>query len=661
VQDHPIPLRLTLVISLFLLLAPEARAQGNFVRAQVRSVTGIARMYISPQSVAFPLKRNDRLEPGNIIETDLNGRVVISFTDGGQITVLPNSKVVLKNFLVAHSAREMLDIMVGRVLVKIRHLGGKPNHYRLNSPAASIAVRGTEFIVDVLPSGETLVVVWEGRVEVWPHNNPNNKRLITPGGRVIVRPGGDISSAFPGPGSELNGRTRFYGNLESDYQRSVDSIAQNSNEISPVFFSAFADPHFDSLENPAYAAEFKNAEGRLLLLPSISAPYRLHMEGKSSSEDPARFDYSVSPQLTFFTPIPGSRLVVGGGASAYGARLQDLTDFEFPDYKYYDSKTLRLNAINLSFIAAYSFGERGKTSAGISIDRLSGDGTLVSDYHAKADGITNEYLGNSNAQFARTSLTLGLVHRFSESKKLGLYYRQGVSSSDQESRYHQKFDDQFHPDASYSQSAKTNTSTISSELGVRFRAPLTRRLYYGVEGSFLNERIRSRREKRNQTIADNRYLARRARLGGGLGFFLTSRILLNFDVAGALFYNTAPVENIISFSAFGLASLPRSPGSSRGVSLSTHAAIQTNLWRNLFLSVANLKTLRREFIAYNYNGLAYGDKNGYDAQLTNVGIGWNFKPNLAAEYLFSIDHHFGVPSHSLKLRYNFNLSITGEK
>jgi hypothetical protein len=35
----------------------------------------------------------------------------------------------------------------------------------------------------MLPSGETLVVVREGQVEVWPHNNPNNKRLITPGGR----------------------------------------------------------------------------------------------------------------------------------------------------------------------------------------------------------------------------------------------------------------------------------------------------------------------------------------------------------------------------------------------------------------------------------------------------------------------------------------------
>jgi len=646
---------------LFLLTALEARSQNNVVQAQVRSVTGVARIYISHQSGALALRRNYLPEPGNIIETGLNGRVVISLSDGGMITVLPNSRVVLNNFLVAHSARELLDIMVGRVLVKIRHTGGKPNPYRLNSPAASIAVRGTEFIVDVLLSGETLVVVREGQVEVWPRNNPGNKRLVTPGGRVIVRPGGDISSAFPGPGSELNGRARFYGSLEDDFQRSVDSIAQNSNEISPVFFSAFADPHFDSLENPAYAAEFKDAEGRLLLLPSISSPYRSDVKRDSSSKDLHSFDYSVSPQLTFYTPIPGSRLVVGGGASALRTRLQDLTDFGFPDFKYYDYQALKLNAFNVSLMAAYSFGERARTSAGISVDRLSGDGIFFSEYRAKADTFNDERLDNSNARFARTRLTLGLVHRFSESKKIGLYYRHGASSSDQENQYRQTYEDRFSPRATYIQSGETNISTLSSELGVRFRAQLTKRLFYGVEGSYLYERIRSRREMPNQLVAEKRYLARRGRIGGGLGFFLTPKILIDFDVAGGLLYNTEPGENVPALVVSFFASFPSSPRISRGEFLSAHAAVQTNLWRNLFLTASSLTTFRRDFIRYSYNGFEYGYRNVYGAQLSNGGIGWNFKPNLAVEYLFSIDHSYRVPSHSLKLRYTFNLGITGEK
>ena len=673
-QEHPILflLRLTLVISLFLFLAPASQAQSDVVRARVRSVTGIARIYVNPQSGAFAPKRNDPLEPGNIIETDRNSRVVISLSDGGQITVLPNSKVVLNNFVFAHSARELLDIWWGRVLVKIHHVGGKTNPYRLNSPAASIAVRGTEFLVDVLPGGETLVVVREGLVEVWSRNNPDNKRLVTPGGRVIVRPGGDISSAFPGPGNELNGRARLNGNLGEDYQRSVDSVAQNSNEIAPVIFSAFPDQHLDSLENPAYAAEFKNAEGRLLLLPSASEPYRL--DPLNSKEN-----YSVSPQLTFFTPIPDSRLIVGGGVSAFGVRSQDLANSWSPGYGYHNRQALRLNAFNVSFIAAYSLGDQGKTSVGIGVDALSGYGNFLSEFAFSSNGVYNASFDNLKAGFARTRLTFGIARRFSDSSKLGFYYRQGINSSDQENQYKQEYMDESRPRTAHFTHDRTNISNLSSEIGARFRASLTRRLFYGVEASYLYERISSRRETLSQPIAYNHYhyLARRARLGAGLGYALTPKILLDLDVAGGIFNNDRPPQERInpSGSFLSISSFPGSLRSVGGTSVSVHGAVQTNLWRGLLLSVSSMGTVRRDVITYNYsggtyniNGVVYSYDGGaitykelYDARLSNAGIGWKFKPNLVTEYLYSVDHRYRVPSHSLRLRYTFNLSITGEK
>jgi hypothetical protein len=675
VQGHPILflLRMTLVISLFLFITPASQAQSDVVRASVQSVTGIAQIYAGPQSGAFIPKRNDHLQPGNRIETGPNSRVVISLSDGGQITVLPNSKVVLKDFLVAHSARELLDILVGRVLVKIHHVGGKPNPYRLNSPAASIAVRGTEFIVDVLPGGETLVVVREGLVEVWSHNNPDNKRLVTPGSRVIVRPGGDISSAFPGPGSELNGRAR--GTLGEDYQRSVDSVAQNSNEISPIFFSAFPDQHLDSLENPAYAAGFKSAEGRLLLLPSVSELYM---------KDLPRSDYSISPQLTFFTPIPGSRLVVGGGASSFGVRSQNLNDYPYPNNQFRSHEVLKLNALNVSLTAAYSFGDHGKTSVGIGVDRLSGDGKYSSDFTYMVNGLYEGHFEYSKAQFERTRLTFGLTRQFSGGSKLGLYYRQGISSSGQQNNNLREYSDETHPRISSLTYGRTKISNLSSEIGARFRASLTRRLFYGVEGTYLYERVDSRHELLNLPSVPSRYhyLARRARLGGGLGFAPTSRILLNFDVTGGLFNNDRPPqalgnssENFFSFSL--------SPGSLRaihGTSVSAHAAVQTNLWRGLYLSGSSIRTVRGDlrydptltssYLYTNSDGFpVYESKVSYEpykikdvSQLSNFGLGWRFKPNFIAEYLYSMDHNYGgTRSHSLKIRYTFNLGITGEK
>jgi hypothetical protein len=685
VQGHPILflLRLTLVIWLFLFIAPASQGQSDVVEAKVLSVTGFALIHSSPpQSGAIIPKRNDPLEPGNMVETGQNSKVVIWLSDGGQITVLPNSKVILRNFQVPHSARELLEILMGRVLVKIHHVGGKPNPYRLNSPAASIAVRGTEFIVDVLPSGETLVVVREGLVEVWSRNNPDNKRLVTPGNRVIVRPGGDISSAFPGPGSELNGRSRFNGGLGGDYQRSVDGVAQNSDEFSPVFFSAFTDSHLDSLENPAYATEFKNAEGRLLLLPAISEPYL------SAIKDQHNFDYSVSPQLTFFTPIPGSRLVVGGGASAFGVRSQYLYDYRFPDSMSHYRQTLRLNASNVSFIAAYSFGDQGKTSVGIGVDRLSGDGNFLSENSNNYSRDTNNfyagYFDNANARFERTRLTFGLTRQFSSSNKLGLYYRHGINSSDQENQYTQVHQDGTRPRASAFLNGKTDISNLSSEIGARFRASLTRRLFYGVEGSYLYERIDSRRKMLNQPTIDNhlRYLARRARLGAGLGFVVNSKILVNFDVTGGLFNNDRPPQEFINSNGnfFAFSASGGSLINIEGTSVSAHAAVQTNLWRGLFLSGSVIKTIRKDsfyeyYPTYRYlytysDGIpAYEQVDGYRpnktedrSRLSNIGLGWKFKPNLIAEYLYSIDHSYlGTRSHSFRLRYTFNLGITGEK
>jgi FecR protein len=679
-QGYPIQLRLTLVMSLFLLTAIGAQAQSGFVRARVRSVTGIALIRVSPQSGAAAPKRNDPLEPGNIIETGQNSRVVISLSDGGQITVLPDSKVVLKNFRVAPSARELLDIKVGRVLVKIRSAGGKPNPYRLSSPAASIAVRGTEFIVDVLPGGETLVVVREGLVEVWSHNNPDNKRMVTPGNRVIVRPGGDISSAFPGPGSGLNGRSRYYGGLGEDYQRSVDSVAQNSNEISPVFFSAFPDQHLDSLENPAYAADFKSAEVRLSLLPSASEPYPL---GSSDSEDRPRSDYSVSPQLTFFTPIPGSRLIVGGGGSAFAVRSEDRADYLFLNGSNHYRQALRMNALNVSLIAAYSFGDHGKTSVGIGIDKLAGDGNFSNESRFTTDKSYAGDFTDLKARFARTRLTFGIARRFSDNMRLGLYYRHGINSSDQDNVYILEYEDESRPRTWGATLGKTDILNLSSEIGARFRASLTRRLFYGVEGSYLYERINSRRETLNQGAAyiHNRYLARRARLGMGLGFALNSKILLNFDITGGVFNNDRPEQEPINSSGnfFSYSSYPGSIRSLRGTSVSGHAAVQTNLWRNLFLSASNITTVRSDlfnerFLSYNHVSTSSDGTPVYESvesyiryktkdksYLSNIGLGWRFKPNFTAEYLYSIDHRYRDNSHSFKIRYTFNLGITGEK
>ena len=90
------------------------------------------------------------------------------------------------------------------VRVKINHFAGKPNPYRMNSPTASIAVRGTEFSIEVDAEGETQVVVYEGAVEVASLTDPDRRVLIEAGRGVLVQGGQDfhlIGAIPPQPGN----------------------------------------------------------------------------------------------------------------------------------------------------------------------------------------------------------------------------------------------------------------------------------------------------------------------------------------------------------------------------------------------------------------------------------------------------------------------------
>jgi hypothetical protein len=71
--------------------------------------------------------------------------------------------------------------------------------------------------------------------------------------------------------------------------------------------------------------------------------------------------------------------------------------------------------------------------------------------------------------------------------------------------------------------------------------------------------------------------------------------------------------------------------------------------------------MRKDFHKYYYDGATGGYTDSSRRTLYNAGMGWKFKPNFIAEYLLSADPYERVPSHSIRLRYTFNLGFTNEK
>src|SRR5467141_2964279 len=297
---------LLLLVAVFALAADLTRAQATPVEARISSVNGSA-LLLDGTPTPSAAKRGDVLQPGQEIDTRGGGHLTIELSDGSLVIVAPGSRILLKDFRAARNLRELLDVLLGRVRVKINHFGSRPNPYRINSPTASIAVRGTEFSVIVEQTSET---------------------------EVIVRPNHPIYFILPNPGDEIGGAAdpddifdvEAPQNPAGMYDRFVENLVGTQQSPHFLRFAAFPDSFMDGLENPAYATEFSAPEGRAFLFPSFRGSQNLGPHQSTFLPNSGEsMDYSLSPQAAFFSPLQDYRTSIGGSVAAFRSGVQSVT------------------------------------------------------------------------------------------------------------------------------------------------------------------------------------------------------------------------------------------------------------------------------------------------------------------------------------------------
>jgi hypothetical protein len=639
-------------------------------------------------------QRGDVLFPGEEIDTRGGGHLSIELSDGSLVLVRPGSRVLLKDFRAANTLRELFEVLLGRVRVKINHFGGRPNPYRINSPTASIAVRGTEFSVAVNGIGDTEVVVYEGLVEVTSLSNPQNKVLVHPGQGVIVRPNQDIHFFVSGPAGEIGGlggdqdhedgaREQSAGtsgdpadsanansprNSAGIYDRFVEDVIEARQ--GPLFlrFTAYPDSFLDGLENPAYATEFSAPEGRIFLLPSFRGSQGVGADQSSLFSGPGKsVDYSLSPQGSFFTPLPDHRTAIGGGVAAFRSGVQSFTLDDpaslsaslFPpgtSGARASTDSTSTSFLSGAFAVAHAFGEERRTSVGLGLDYVKGWGSLLNfvTQQDAAGNVASERT-NSNTNLAQTRIKAGVSHDFSGERKLGIYYSYGFVSAD--------FASVSHTLNGQPQSLDTTQSAgRSSEVGVRFRGVLTRKLFYGAQASWfllsLDDQLKL------STIVDSHEHDRTtgSSFAAGIGYAFRPRIVLTLDLAGG-FANTTTMRTEDATGNL----LERNHRSSPF--LSTHEAIQADIWRHWFVSGSLLtvrQTLSTDLALYpdRFGRLLTPDgifaPNGVTRDHTTLyysefGAGWRFTDSFLAEYVLSTNYGMTRPSHVFLLRYSFRV------
>ena len=174
-----------LVLALLLLAAAgeaaAAAARVDFTYGHV-TVSG-------PDGTERPLVRGAALDNGDTVRT-AEGRAQLRFNDGAYVSLQPNSEFAIRDyrfdgktdgaergfFGLARGAMRTVTGLIGRV---------NRDRYQVTTPTATIGIRGTGGVIQVLDDGSTLIVGTSG---IWSLTNPAGS-VDVPAGMSAVSPG----------------------------------------------------------------------------------------------------------------------------------------------------------------------------------------------------------------------------------------------------------------------------------------------------------------------------------------------------------------------------------------------------------------------------------------------------------------------------------------
>lgn len=139
-----------------------AATKVPFAGATISDWKGDIHLTLPGQSSSSPV-RGETLAPGSVLDT-AGGRLLLRLADGSQILVRPHTRLMVQQ--PSPADRGYFQLLLGRIRAWIsRRTGGEPP-FELGTPSAVIAVRGTQFEVEVNKHLETEVDVIEGLVGV---------------------------------------------------------------------------------------------------------------------------------------------------------------------------------------------------------------------------------------------------------------------------------------------------------------------------------------------------------------------------------------------------------------------------------------------------------------------------------------------------------------
>ncbi len=159
-------------------VAPAATVAGQVIVAsgEVAAVT--------PSGESRPLARKSEFYSGEILKTGADSRAQVKFIDNALLSLKPNSELRVDDYRFDPANKDNNASVMTLVKGGLRTITGiiskqKPDAYRINTPVASIGVRGTDLELTLDKSG-LKVCFWGGAGFVLNETGPRNLGADTP-------------------------------------------------------------------------------------------------------------------------------------------------------------------------------------------------------------------------------------------------------------------------------------------------------------------------------------------------------------------------------------------------------------------------------------------------------------------------------------------------
>ena len=191
--------------------------------ATIADWKGNIRLTLPGQSPSNPL-RGEQLPAGTILDTG-SGRLLLRLSDGSEVLIRAHTRLQVQQPSLTDPS--YFQLLLGRIRALINKRTGGAVPFELGTPSAVIAVRGTQFDVEVSSRKVTEVDVLDGLVEVQGRNPGGRSVLLEPGFSTRVGLGTDPEQPEPTneirpeverpePGeNEINGKSE----LEVEFER----------------------------------------------------------------------------------------------------------------------------------------------------------------------------------------------------------------------------------------------------------------------------------------------------------------------------------------------------------------------------------------------------------------------------------------------------------